>query len=271
MRILFLTLLIGILINNSFANSKRPSLFEIGAGVSMVSLPHYAGSDESEFYALPFPYLIYQSDRVSLNREGLKGHIAEGSRWDLDLSLAGALPVNSDDNEARRGMPDLDWVGLAGPSLNYRLIQSDTDNLKLMFPFRIAAVTDFNRFEAIGWQAAPGIRWEHDFTNQDTHWRLIGDFSAYYQSSKYNDYFYSVEQAYVTAERNLYKAEQGYAGSQTLLGVTRRRGNFWSGAFIRYRSLNNAEFEDSPLVREKDNFYIGIAFAWIIHSRSLNE
>ncbi len=270
MRTGFLTVTILLLASQVFANSKKPSIFEVGAGFSMVSLPHYAGSDESEYYALPFPYLIYQTDRVSLNREGLKGHLAEGSRWDLDLSLAGALPVNSDDNEARRGMPDLDWVGLAGPSLNYRILQTEVHSVKFMFPVRMAAVTDFSRFETIGWQAAPGVRWEHDFQSRDTNWRLIGDFSAYYQSNKFNDYFYSVDQTYVTPERDFYKAESGFAGTQTLLGITRRRGNFWTGAFIRYRSLNNAEFEDSPLVREKDNFYVGVAFAWIIHSQSLD-
>ncbi|PWK47339.1 MipA/OmpV family protein [Pleionea mediterranea] len=245
---------------------KAEDFFEIGAGFSIIDVPHYAGSDEKNTYVVPFPYFVYQSDKVSLNREGLKRHISSTNKWDLDISFAGTLPLDSEDNDARQGMQDLDWVGLGGPSINYHAYNSENSRVKIILPVRFGIATDFRSADYVGWEFSPGVRFEHTFHQESTKWKFLTSANYFYASEKFNDYYYSVDQAYATAERPEYQAEAGNAGYQAMFGLTRRDGNFWSGGFLRYRSVSGATFEDSPLVRKQDNFYIGVAFAWIIHS-----
>lgn len=110
---LVLICLLGIGSSAVYANDESDdyqTLFEVGAGISVVDIPHYAGSEQSESYALPFPYFKYESKKVSLNRDGLKRYLLKSENWDLDISFSGTIPVDSDKNEARRGMSDLDLL-----------------------------------------------------------------------------------------------------------------------------------------------------------------
>lgn len=244
------------------------AFFEVGVGFSILDIPHYVGSEQSEIYALLFPYFDYQTDTVSLNREGLKRHLVNSSRWDVDLSLSGSLPLKSKDNRARQGMPDLDWVGLAGPTFNYSLFQNDEYSLQLTLPIRLGLKTDFSQFEHVGWEVAPGLLWNTRISDAGVVWKVLASVDLNYASRQYNDYYYSVDNAYVTSIRPEYQAKEGFGGYQLTFGINRREGKFWMGAFIRYRNLSGASFVNSPLVTTKENYYAGIAVAWIIKSSS---
>ena len=242
------------------------TLLEIGAGVSVVDIPHYAGSEQSENYALPFPYFKYESKKVSLNRDGLKRYLLKSENWDLDISFSGTIPVDSDKNRARRGMPDLDWVGLAGPAYNYRLYNDKNHRVKVSVPLRFGVATDFSGFESVGWDLAPSIQWRYRIFQQSAAWNVISSIGLEYGSADYNSYYYSVAPEYQTASRESYQADSGYGGYKLTFGLNRRKGKFWLGAFARYRNLHEASFADSPLVTAKDNFYLGLAGAWIFKS-----
>jgi outer membrane protein len=242
------------------------TLFEIGVGVSVVDIPHYAGSEQSESYALPFPYFKYESKKVSLNRDGLKRYLFKGDNWDLDISFSGTIPVDSDKNRARRGMPDLDWVGLAGPAFNYQVFNNQHHRVKISVPLRFGVATDFSQFDSVGWDFAPSLQWRYKTFSQSVEWNFISSLGLEYASADYNGYYYSVDPQYQTTTRDAYQAESGYGGYKLTFGINRREGRLWVGAFTRYRNLDDATFADSPLVTEKDNFYVGLAAAWIIKS-----
>jgi len=261
-----LSLLMGTVSLLAQSSASDKPFWEVGVGISVIDVPHYAGSDEGESYALPFPYVVFKSEQLSLDREGLQGHIAKTSNWELDISFGGTLPVDSDDNQARALMPDLDWVGTVGPSFNYRFINTDDTKLKLMMPVRFGVASDFSDTRYVGWEFSPSIRWEKQFTHSDATWRWVSSASMFYFSDRFSDYYYSVDGEYATQERPTFSAEQGYGGHQILLGLTRRKENFWWGAFIRHRSVQDAVFENSPLVKQKDNVYLGLAFAYILQS-----
>ncbi len=254
---------------SAFSESTQPDkqdFIEIGGGVSMVDVPHYAGSDQSFFYFVPFPFFVYQSDKVSLNREGLRRHIKKTQNWDFDISFGGTLPLDSEDNRAREGMPDLDWVALGGPSVNYRFHSDSDTQFYAKLPLHLGVATDFTQLDYVGWEFVPTLRLEQTFEQQDTTWRMVSSLSYFYGSQKHNDYYYSVAPEFATLDRPAYQADAGSGGYQGLFGVTRRQGKFWTGAFLRYRTLADAEFRDSPLVRQQDNWYVGLAFAWIAYS-----
>ena len=47
------------------------------------------------------------------------------------------------------------------------------------------------------------------------------------------------------------------------LTVSKRFDDIFFGLFARYDDLHGATFIDSPLVKQKDSFMIGIALSWI--------
>lgn len=248
------------------SDNDYQTILEIGAGLSVVDIPHYAGSDQSESYALPFPYFKYESKKVSLSRDGLKRYLLKSENWDLDISFSGTIPVDSDKNRARQGMPDLNWVGLAGPAFNYRILKSENHRVKISVPLRFGVATDFSEFDSVGWDFAPSIQWRYRVFNQSTEWNTISSFGLEYGSADYNDYYYSVDAQYQTTTREQYQTDSGYGGYKLTFGINRREGKLWLGGFARYRNLHDASYSDSPLVIEKDNFYLGLAAAWIFKS-----
>jgi len=103
---------------NRIGQGARASL---GVGISALSLPDYRGSDESSLYAIPFPYLVYRGTFLKADRNGIRGTFFGSDRIELNLSLGASLPVSSDDNPARQGMPDLQPTVEFGPALDLNL------------------------------------------------------------------------------------------------------------------------------------------------------
>ena len=97
----------GFLLPQSAICEEKP-LWEFGAGLALLRLPDYRGSDENRYYLLPFPYIIYRGDILRVDRERISGRIFKTDRLLLDISLYGSVPVDSSRNSARSGMPDLD-------------------------------------------------------------------------------------------------------------------------------------------------------------------
>ena len=64
-------------------------------GVVGFSFPDYRGSDETRFYALPFPYFIYRGDLLKVDRDRVRGLFFRRSWLELDVSLGGSVPVDS--------------------------------------------------------------------------------------------------------------------------------------------------------------------------------
>ncbi len=54
-----------------------------------------------------------------MDRNGPRGILFDTKRLQLDLSLNASIAVESDDNEARRGMPEIDATLEIGPVLKY--------------------------------------------------------------------------------------------------------------------------------------------------------
>jgi hypothetical protein len=46
-------------------------------------------------------------------------------------------------------------------------------------------------------------------------------------------------------------------------GVSRRFGEFWTGAFVAADTVRGARFDDSPLVRKRDTVAFGFAVSWV--------
>lgn len=243
-------------------------LWELGLGVGALRLPHYKGSDQQHTWILPVPYVVYRGNIFRADREGARAVLLDASRLDIDLSVGASAPRRSKDNEARQGMPDLKSTIEVGPNINWRLAGGRTTlfgegggwRLQLRLPVR-AAFTVESSPRYIGWISAPNLNLD---LRTASGWNIGLLAGPNYNSQRYHGYFYDVAPAYATTDRPAYHAEGGYAGSRALMAVSRRFDAQWVGAFLQYDNLRGARFEDSPLVRQRQNWSFGIATAWVL-------
>lgn len=243
------------------AHSAEQPLWELGMGLSVLSLPDYRGADERTHWLLPLPYIQYRGERLRWDREGGRLGLARTRNTRLDLSLAAGPPANSDDNRARRGMEDLDPTVEIGPRLRWRLWQSGDrrQTLQVALPVRAVAATDLRDFRSLGWVLAPNLKWEYE-----ARWKTGVALGPLFASEKYHDYFYQVDAGDARPGRPVYDADSGYSGTRLTLTLSRRFGEWWLGGFARYDYLQGAVFDDSPLVRQDHAWMAGIGVARVL-------
>lgn len=255
-------LAIGLVFSCQVFAEERPKL-EFGLGPGWAQIPHYRGSDQTQTYVIPLPYVRYYGKRLRIDREGGRYYFIEKENIKLDLSASFAPPVDSSDNRSRQGMADLDFVFELGPRVQFDFYESGDQRFKFRaaLPLRAAFTSDFNRTDTIGYVFSPYIQFRFNFGLESS--LSLGPMWA---SEEYNDYFYEVSPQQATAERPAYNARAGYSGSRITLTSSYRWRKYWLGLFMRYDRLDGAVFNDSPLVKQNDSLMVGVGFAWVFKS-----
>ena len=249
--------------------AREETLWEAGLGIAGLHFPDYRGSAQSRNYALPSPYFVYRGDFLKADRYGLRGIFFRSENVNLNLSVGASLPVDSSRDSVREGMPSLRPALELGPSLDVTLWRAADRKVKLdaRFPAR-AAITVETHSRFIGGQFFPhlnlDVRDPAGFSGGNLG-LLVG---PVFTDRRYNRYFYSVPDAFATAERRAYQPSGGYAGTQFIVALSKRYPKFWVGGFVRSDTLRGAVFEDSPLVTSKRYFAAGVGFSWILGESS---
>lgn len=263
--LLGLVFLVPALSTPQIATAAEKPLWELGAGLALLQLPDYRGSDRNRIYLLPYPYFIYRGDIVQVDRERISGRIFKTDTVLLDFSLYGQVPVKSSDNDARRGMPDLDPTFEVGPSLNVTLLHSreHRSRLNLSLPVRAAFSTDFRSLRHEGWVFSPQLSFDKGDVIPGSGWNLGLSAGPIFADRGYNGYYYSVDPAYASPGRPAYDAGAGYGGSAVTLGLNKAFGRLLVNTFVRVSFLQGAVVEDSPLIKSRYSVLSGIAVSWI--------
>jgi outer membrane protein len=235
--------------------------WELGAGLALVSLPHYPGSNQSSTLLAPFPYPVYQSENINLDEEGLVASVAESGRFSLKASVNGSLPVSDKDNDARLGMDDLDLLIEAGPSVHVSLATWGDSELRVELPVRAAfKITTKDFPEYTGWTSNPGLYYETEFDS----WHWESSIGAIWSSSDYHGFFYDVDTEYATGLRPVYKSEAGFTGWRSSVTVKRRWGDFIGIGYVRYMNFSGADNADSPLLIEDNYIAAGVSLVYML-------
>ncbi|MHB9100539.1 MAG: MipA/OmpV family protein [Sulfuricella sp.] len=237
-------------------------LWEAGAGVAVLEFPDYRGSDEKHAYVLPVPYVVYRGEFMKVDRERVRGLFFKTDKAELDVSLNGSVPVKSADNRARQGMPDLDPTLEVGPSLNLFLLHSEPKKTHLELRLPVRPAIDINA-KYLGYVFQPQLNLDVRDLGGNAGWNLGLAAGPIFADQRYHQHFYGVDSAYATASRPAYTARGGYAGSQFISALSKRFPRYWVGGFVKWDTLHGAVFEDSPLVKRKQNFTAGFAVSWI--------
>lgn len=239
--------------------------WELGVGAAAISFSDYIGSDNRQGLLLPVPYVVYRSERLEVDRDSVVGNLFRSENLRLQLSLSGSIPVDSEDNDDRRGMPDLDPTVEIGPSLQYTLYRHPNSNGRLIveLPVRSVIAVDTRKIDPVGWVSNPNIRYHREFQTNSGRWSTDVSLGPLYGSRRYHDYLYGVAPRFANADRPAFETDGGFGGWRLSMGFSRRLGDFWYGGFVRYIDLSGADFGDSPLVKQDYSILGGVGVAWI--------
>ena len=257
-----ISLALLLLSTDVLAKDPLPTL-EIGAGVSVFSLPDYRGSENSSTYVLPVPYIKYRSERLRLDG-GVKGIFFESE--DVLFTLSADLTLSSDDDsDDRKGMDDLDTILEIGPALNYRFYPMQHGALWADVAVRFGHTLNSD-FENVGYVVAPRLSWRKP-VNRSGDSKIRLSIGPLFGDNRYHDYFYGVDDADATAARPAYDADSGYSGMRSEFTYSKGIGNYRLGGFVRYDNMNGAVIDDSPLVSDDETWTVGVALAWVFYQR----
>ncbi len=244
-----------------YADESSPT-WELGVALGGQVLRDYRGSSESQVQVYPIPFLVYRGDFFKVDRNGVRGEFLSNDRVQFNLSGETALNGSSDDNELRQGMPELESAFELGPSVNINLSGDDfSRGWQLRLPLRAVITAGESGIHSRGYNFNPRFT----YTKPDLFggWRGRINIGGLFGSKRYHDYYYRVDEQYVTPTRASYDANGGFSGYYFKTSLSRRKGDFWYAASFRYDNLSGASFEDSPLVETKDYFAISFIVAWL--------
>jgi MipA family protein len=255
----------AVLLLPAVAAAEEQPLWEAGLGVGALVFPDYRGSDELKVYPVPVPYFVYRGPFLKADRDGVRGELFDRDYVELSISVNATIPVRSEDNAARRDMPDLRPTIEVGPSLEVHLWRSGDERVKLdlVMPFRVPVTLESSP-QSLGWVFSPRLNLDIDDIAGYSGWNFGAGFGPLFAADQFHEYFYSVAPRFATAARPAYEADGGYSGMHVLAALSKRFPKYWVGAYVRYDMLSGAAFDDSPLVRSKSYLAGGVGIAWMI-------
>jgi len=254
--------IIFILISPLSVNSE--TLWKLGVGLGNVTANSYPGSNETKTITSPIPYFNIKTKWFDLDREGLHTNWFTQTNFRLDFSFDFGLPVNSQEVQLRKGMPDLDTVGQVGPVLVYQLIDDRKLKWQLQWPVTFAyAINESLEMKEVGWLSNPRVYFNYLHNDKKFPLDISISFGPLYGSKKYHQYYYEVLPEFVDVNRNEYLTDEGFAGYRFNFSASQRMNGYWLGLYVRYQNLSDAVFINSPLVNHKDYWFMGVGASWL--------
>lgn len=252
-----------VMFATSFAAHAQDStpqpLWEIGAGLLAASQQAYPGAAQRVGRRLVFPYVIYRGKFLRADRDGLGLVAVKTSQYELDIGFAGAFGSDSNDIEARRGMPNLGTLIEFGPRLKWTLAESPA-NGRLRADLAIRGVFDLSDgFSNKGISVEPQLVYQWD----SGAWRYNASAGLILGNQRLADTFYGVAPIHATASRPTYSAESGLVAVRLGANLSRQispRVRLFG--FVQLDSLAGAANNASPLVQKRTGSTIGVGLIY---------
>lgn len=240
-------------------DSGRPR-WEAGFVAGAAHLADYPGADQSHNRGLVAPIVVYRGPVLRVDQQGIRGRLLNNANIEFNITASGAFNVR--DNRAREGMPDLDYLFGVGPQLVYKGFDAWPGSPRLHLKLTAMGSTDFHRVHGRGYEFDPELRWRFpaSFGPGGT---LILSLQASWASTALQRYYYQVDPQYATSGRPAYDAKAGYLGSEARVAYNKHLSDTL-GWFVAARAMTlaGAANTDSPLLRSKTNYGVGIGLVW---------
>jgi MipA family protein len=246
-------------------------LYELGLGVIEAHLPDYPGSNQTHFQTLPIPYFLYRGDIVRTDQNGgARAKFFDNEIYELNLSFTGGLPTNLIHNDARQGMPALDWTGELGPRFIVRLKKWDFGGtLRFGLPVRAMISTNFGDLRGHGFLLGPELKFEMPLGRS----HLFSLFTTNFTDRQYSKFYYEVAPQFAQPGRIAYQASGGYFNSDLTLGIyipliPRRLQLLTFSTMTSYEGASN---KSSPLLKASTTWSEIVAFVVTFDHSTANE
>ncbi|GAB5380124.1 MAG: hypothetical protein Alis3KO_24330 [Aliiglaciecola sp.] len=248
--------------------TQNKPLWELGAIGAAFNTPEYPGASQNQNNAIVAPYFVYRGEIFRVGDGSAARAVAVEKDWiEVDLSLDAGFNANSSEDSVRAGMPDLDYVFEIGPQVRLKLFESGNSHsskktLSFKIQTRAAFSTDFGSIDHRGYVFHPELTYQQSGWLQEED-RLTLNLSPVWATEKLHDYFYQVDQAFVTEQRALFDARSGYLGFELSVGygfdATSAIRVFMGAAVDLYQGSVN---EDSPLLTDLDTVSVAAGLIW---------
>ncbi len=241
--------------------------WEFGLAGAGVRVPAYPASSVENQRGFLVPWFIYRGDKVRFQDGGLKVIALQNQRVTIDVSISGSLNADSDNTPLREGMPDLDYLLELGPKVDVRLWEqdhSDDQRSKLNWStaLRLAVSTDFSSLSSRGPVLGSRLTYRRQGMNGGAT-SFSASLEGLWTGEKFMDYFYAVDQQFVTPDRPAFDAEAGYLGSSLSFGLGHRFNENVRGFIgLSFAFHQGAKNTDSPLFENETNTGIFGGISW---------
>ncbi len=238
-------------------------LWEIGGGAVGAYGPDYPASDEYGANGLPFPFILYRGEFLRIDDEAARIVGVETPAYSFGISAGGAFPAKSEDNVAREGMPDLDYLAELGPELVLTGPGFAGDRGRTALAFQARAMLSAGS-DGIGYEGAVFETKARAALKEVLGGQLSGAVGVIFGTERVHDYFYEVEPAFATPTRAAYDAQAGYMGTQLKVGYSRDLGSrtlVYGGVTLGLH--HGAANTSSPLFRTETNVSVSVG---LIHT-----
>ncbi|MBQ5946559.1 MipA/OmpV family protein [Massilia sp. ST3] len=236
-------------------------LWEIGIGAAAISTPAYPGADDRSARGLALPFILYRGEILRADQSGIGARLFRSDRVEFDVGLAGSLPSESSDVDARAGMPDLGTLLEFGPRLKVKIADIDrASRLRVELPLR-AVIEARGGLHRQGWTFEPRLVYER--AGEGGAWTFQGQLSAVVGDKRIHRYFYDVQPQYATALRPAYASDAGLVLTRLgVFGTRRINPDLRLFGFLRVESYRGAANRESPLHLRDSGVSGGVGLAW---------
>ncbi|MGB0865318.1 MAG: MipA/OmpV family protein [Granulosicoccaceae bacterium] len=252
------------------AHTEMKPRWEIGLGGLHLGGKDYPASDQDNVRTFVVPYMVYRGEKLRIGEGGVSAMAFENSRFSLDVSVAGSVNANSD-NELREGLPEIDYMFELGPQLVVTLqdrLNADGTRSEMTFStqMRAAFETDFSDIDSRGGVLTTVLEWERSGF-MDGRLGFFAEIGPKWATEDLQDVFYQVDDQYATAEREAFDAKGGYMGTDLQIGLSYQpTPNIWLYGALGQKLYRGAANEDSPLFETDSSNTFWLGGLWRIKS-----
>jgi outer membrane scaffolding protein for murein synthesis (MipA/OmpV family) len=256
----------------SAEEGQKLPLWEFGVGALPFRADHYRGSPQSKLFNFPLAAYVYRGKNVEAENGYIRGHLVRFNDVVIDLSFSLGLPVNSDTDNLRSGMRDLDPTFELGPMIRYYLWKSKDGQhfVNLEMPYRAVYATNLQYIDHVGYYSIPYVNYLSRPSPETFGWSVDLSLGIQYGSSSFHNRFYAVDTQDVKPGRGYYHSASGYSGTQLALLFSKRIKDVLVTPFFRWDYLDGAVYNKSPLYKNPNYTMYGLAFIWYF-ARSKEE
>lgn len=261
---IFSFLILSLYFTLSSASAKP--LYELGLLGAGGTIADYPASDQTRTRSLVLPYFIYRGDLLkSDQQQGTRLSLLSAEKIDVDFSFGGSFQTDTDKNDARRGMPKLDWTIEFGPRLLYYFYKNpELAQVRMGFPLRSAFATDFQRIRSVGYTVSPTFQIDfYDVLVPNLNFYFIANYD--WLDEGLADYFYQVDPQYQTAERSAYDARSGGLGYDLSISTKYQVDQMMMLFATRYSNYVDSSNRASFLHKKDDNWTYFLALGWVFY------